>query len=94
LRLRIAAPGQNPNDEMLVYIMDVDQSLPTHAVIPLVENDSIEFDFEAVYQHTFSSGRWGIHIDYEETPRNFESYSEADQQRIRQVMERAKQEWN
>jgi hypothetical protein len=85
-------PGQNPDDEMLVYIMDVDQSLPMKAVIPLAENDSIEFDFEAAYQHTFTSGRWGIHIDYAELPRNFESYSPADQQRIRQVMERAKPE--
>ncbi len=87
-------PGQNPDDEMLVYIMDVDMPLPAQVTIPLAENESIPFDFEAVYQHTFSSGRWGIHIDYEELPRNFESYSTADRERIRQVMERAKQELN
>jgi hypothetical protein len=86
--------GKNPDDEMLVYIMDVDQQLPTQAEIPLAEDDSITFDFEAVYQHTFNIGRWGLHIDYEELPRNFESYSPADQQRIRQVMERARQELN
>jgi hypothetical protein len=85
-------PGHNPDDEMLVYIMDVDQALPTQAVLPLANEDSITFDFEAVYQHTFSSGRWGIHVDYEEFPRNFGSYSPDDQQRIRQVMERAKRE--
>jgi hypothetical protein len=87
-------PGQNPDDEMLVYIMDVDQSLPSKAVIPLAGQESIHFDFESVYQHTYSIGRWGIHIDYDELPRNFESYSSADQERIRQVMERAKQKLN
>jgi len=84
-------PAQNPDDEMLVYSMDVDQPLPSQTVIPLAEADSINFDFEAVYQHTFSSGRWGIHMDYEDLPRNLDSYRSDDQQRIRQVMERVKE---
>lgn len=85
-------PDQNPDDIMLVHIINVDQPLPTQVEIPLAGRERLSFDFDAVYQHTFHSGRWGIHIDYDELPRNFESYSSADQQRIRRVMERVKQE--
>ena len=74
-------------EEMRVYIRDVNQALPSELAIPLANNDSISFDFEAVYQHTFRIGRWGIHINYEELPRNFESYSENDQQTIHKIME-------
>lgn len=74
-------------DEMRVYIRDVNQALPSKIAIPLAGEDSLVFDFEAVYQHTFRIGRWGIHIDYDELPRNFGSYSESDQQTIQGIME-------
>lgn len=85
-------PNQNLDGVLLVYIMDVDQPLPTKVAIPLAGDESISFDFEAVYKHTFSTGRWGVHIDYDLLPRNFESYSSEDQERIREVMHKAKQE--
>lgn len=73
-------------DEMRVYIRDVNQALPSELAIPLAGEDNLIFDFEAVYQHTFRIGRWGIHIDYDELPRNFESYSEDDQETIKEIM--------
>lgn len=73
-------------DEMRAYIRDVNQALPSELAIPLAGEDSLIFDFEAVYQHTFRIGRWGIHIDYDELPRNFESYSEDDQETIEEIM--------
>ncbi|MDQ7026243.1 MAG: DUF4058 family protein [Anaerolineae bacterium] len=74
-------------DEMRVYIRDVNQALPSKIAIPLAGEDSLIFDFEAVYQHTFRIGRWGIHIDYEQLPRNFGSYSENDQQIVLRIMD-------
>jgi hypothetical protein len=73
-------------DEIYAYIRDVNQALPSKLAIPLARDDSLVFDFEAVYQYTFRIGRWGIHIDYDELPRNFDSYSDQDQQTIREIM--------
>jgi Protein of unknown function (DUF4058) len=84
--------GQNPDVNTIVYLLDVDMTLPTQVVLPLADQESIPFDFDAVYQYTFEVGRWGVHIDYEEPPKNFASYSPPDQERIKQVMERAKSE--
>jgi hypothetical protein len=74
-------------DEIYVYIRNVNQALPSKLAIPLAGEDSLIFDFEAVYQHTFRIGRWGIHIDYDELPRNFDSYSDQDQQTIYEIMD-------
>ncbi|MEM9951155.1 MAG: DUF4058 family protein [Chloroflexota bacterium] len=74
-------------ETMSVYIRDVNQALPSELAIPLAREDSIVFDFEAVYQQTFRLGRWGIHINYDDLPRNFESYSEEDQQIIHEIMD-------
>jgi len=82
--------GQNPEVNTIVYLLDVDMKLPTQVILPLADQDSILFDFDAVYQYTFEVGRWGVHIDYEELPKNFASYSLADQERINKVIERAK----
>lgn len=81
----------NPNWQTLVHIIDVDQPLPTEVKIPLADDDFLEFDFDSVYQDTFSIGRWGNNIDYTQLPRKFETYSQADQERIKAVMERAKE---
>ena len=81
--------GQNLNNVMLVYVRDVDIPLPEKVSIPLAGAESITFDFDRVYQYTFETGRWGSHIDYELPPRNVETYSPDDQERIKSVMKRA-----
>lgn len=81
----------NPKRVVRVHIVDIDQVLPDGVKIPLADDDFLEFDFNAVYQETYTLGRWGTNIDYTELPRKFETYSPADQVRIKAVMERAKE---
>jgi len=78
---------ENPEQTARVYAIDVDMTLPT-ILIPLAGSDNLSFDFEAVYQRTFEGDRWGTSIDYDLAPINVESYSLADQIRIRNVMQR------
>lgn len=87
----IGITDRRPNhtdNTMLVYMIDVDMPLPQTAHIPLMDDDSLIFDFDAVYQHTFRVGRWGLHVDYAQEPRQISRYAQADQARIRQVMQR------
>jgi hypothetical protein len=83
--------GEREKKQFRVHVVDVDQPLPQQVLIPLAHTDSLLFDFDAVYQFTFKAGRWGTRIDYEKPPRNFDTYSPTDQERIRQVMQRAQQ---
>lgn len=69
-----------------VYGFAVDDPIPALAV-PLAGQDTIRVDFGAVYQQTFVAGRWGDNVDYGEKPRNVQTYSPADQQRILARME-------
>jgi Protein of unknown function (DUF4058) len=71
---------------------DVDQPIPMIA-LPLSSENSIEIDFGAVYNRVFESlEAYSVRVDYEQLPDRFEAYSPADQERIRQVMTRAKSE--
>jgi len=70
---------------VLAYGFDVDAPFPK-VTIPLAGKDSIQFDFGAVYQHTFKRGRWGKMANYADLPVRFETYSPADQARIRARM--------
>lgn len=81
----------NPQWVTVVHIVDVDLPLPDKVDVPLADDDFLEFDFNAVYQHMFSIGRWGTNVDYAKLPRKFETYCQADQERINAVMERAKE---
>jgi len=57
--------------------------------IPLAGEESLSLDFGAVYNQTFVSlGAYSHRVDYEQLPENFQSYNEADQERIREVMRR------
>lgn len=70
-----------------LYNFDVDTPFPA-VQIPLAGNDRLTFDFGAAYQHTHETARWGRLIDYASLPARFETYSQADQERIRAVMQR------
>lgn len=83
--------GHNRDSVTVVYNIDVDNSLPTAVRIPLARDDVLNFDFDTVYQHTFTIGRWGINLDYALLPRSFDTYSPKDQNSIRQVMQRVQQ---
>jgi hypothetical protein len=55
-------------------------------VIPLANDEKIEFDLNPVYQQTFQAGRWNDLLDYTVEPERFHTYSAADQTFIRQIM--------
>jgi hypothetical protein len=59
---------------------------PPAIAIPLDDTDSIMVDFGLLYQRTFESSRLfrEILVDYTQEAVNFASYSEADQQTIRE----------
>jgi len=76
--------------QTIPYGFHVDEYIPTIEV--LLQNDFLlKIDFEAVYQRTFHFLKvFSIWSDYAQLPDNFNTYSPADQERIKQVMERAK----
>lgn len=80
----------NKNHVMLVYVCDVDTQLPTKLSVPLADDDFTTIDLDAVYQFVLSGGRKNVLVDFDKLPRKFETYSQADQDRIKAVMERAK----
>lgn len=89
----IAVSDPHPSVEQgytSIYGFDVDSRIPKLDA-PLSGNDIITIGFNAVYNRTFASNRYygTILVDYEQLPVNFETYTEADQQRIRVRMQAA-----
>jgi hypothetical protein len=71
-----------------IYGFHVDEPIPT-VEIPLLGTDSFSVDFNAVYQLTYRTNTaYGHRVDYAELPPRFETYSAADQERIRALMTR------
>jgi hypothetical protein len=54
--------------------------------LPLADEDVVLVDMDAIYQHTFRTGRWGDLLDYSAEPERMETYGAADQAAIRAVM--------
>lgn len=75
------------------YGFDVGQPLPS-IEIPLADNDSVIADFDQVYTDVFVPFRFYRLVDYSELPERFETYSAADQQRIRARMNEIAQEYS
>lgn len=73
--------------QVAIYGFYVDDPIPKIAV-PLAGADSIGIDLGAVYNRTFADNvYYGRRVvNYEEEPAQMESYSEADQGRIRERM--------
>jgi hypothetical protein len=71
---------------MDVYAFDVSAQIPTVS-IPLVNDETVALDFNAVYQQTFEQVKvFRLLIDYAQEPVNFSSYSLRDQASIKQRM--------
>jgi hypothetical protein len=87
-RIIISDPRLSPEIRATaVYDFGVDVPIPI-VELALSEEHTIAIDFNAPYQRTFNTNRYygTILVDYEQLPPNFESYTEADQQRIRERM--------
>jgi hypothetical protein len=68
-----------------VLEFDVDAPIPS-APIPLLGDDLLIFDFDAVYQKVFVDSLFGYDMNYAVLPVGFERYSAADQARIARRM--------
>ncbi len=69
-----------------VYSFDVDNAIPC-ITLPLVGPDLMTFDLNPVYNQTFERlSYFSNRVDYEQQPVRFDTYSEADQQRIKARM--------
>jgi len=68
-----------------IYSFDADEPVP-EIPIPLLDSDTTMLNLNSVYNHTFRTGRWGIHADYSVLPERFHTFSLADQERIRRRM--------
>jgi len=72
--------------ETRVYGFNVDEPIPT-VDLPLAGSDILTFDFGPPYHQTFAGlSYFRNRADYEQEPPNFDSYTPADQQRIRARM--------
>lgn len=64
------------------YHFDVEDPIPL-VRIPLSAGDVLEFDFEIPYNKTFKETQYGLRfVDYVQTPKHFELYSQEDGTRI------------
>jgi hypothetical protein len=90
----IAVTNPRPNlreGRLRVYGFGVDAAMPL-VPIPLAGEEEIVLDFGKVYHRTFESlSAFSRRVDYEREPERFDTYTEADQQKIRQRMEAAAQ---
>lgn len=70
----------------ITYGFGVDIPIPV-IEIPLAQEQAIQVDFGAPYHQTFNGLlAFSAFVDYAELPLNFDTYSPADQERIRQRM--------
>jgi len=76
-------------DQGMITVSPFSVNEPVPAlVIPLVDADQTDFDINTAYQNTFNSQDYFHNLlDYSELPLAFDTYSPADQQRIRTRME-------
>jgi hypothetical protein len=76
--------------QMQAHGFAVDAPIPT-IHIPLAGEDFVRVDFGVVYNRTYQSlGAYSYRVDYEELPVAFQTYTPPDQQRVQDVMARAK----
>ncbi|MBZ0320247.1 MAG: DUF4058 family protein [Anaerolineae bacterium] len=68
-----------------VYLFDLDEPIPI-VPIPLAGDEVLNFDFGEPFVYTWQTSRFGTFIDYAHEPARMESYSPADQTKIREKM--------
>jgi len=64
-----------------VYGFPVGRTIPK-LILPLDDKNTIEFDFDAPYQHTYERGRWGQLIQIDRQPARFDTYNQVDMNTI------------
>jgi hypothetical protein len=87
----IAVTNPRLSAKTQVYQVQIEQALPQLA-LPLLGQETVPCDFEAVYQETFLKGRYGNSVDYRQAPPRLASYAPHDQEKIRAAVARILQE--
>jgi hypothetical protein len=64
-----------------VYGFPVGRTIPK-LILPLDDKNTIEFDFDAPYQHTYERGRWAQLIQLDKQPARFDTYNQVDRNTI------------
>ncbi len=78
---------QSKQPQLQVYGFSVDAAMPI-LNIPLAADDAFRLDCSSVYNQTYESiSFYSSEVDYEQLPVRFETYSEADQARIKARMQ-------
>ena len=83
----VSIPRPSLNEgKVIAYPFSVDMHIPL-VEIPLSGDERITLDLNPIYDRTFSAtSNHSRRVDYAELPLNFDTYSPADQERIRQRM--------
>lgn len=82
-----------PYGSFSTFRFGVDIRCPKRPV-PLADSERVEIDFKNVYNTTFESSRlFQLIVDYEREPERMETYTPADQARIRQRMKTIAENW-
>ena len=83
----IAITDPRTMPDTAVYQIRVDEALPT-LPLPLLDSEMVPCDFDALYQQTFSGGRFGDPLDYGVVDTLRETLSETDQDRLEKALGR------
>ncbi len=73
------------SNKTAVYQFGINQPIPT-LPIPLLNEETVVCDFDAVYQEAFTRGRFDNYIHDEGDPILMNSYALPDQQKIRKII--------
>lgn len=86
----VSDPRPNWNEgQVLAYGFRVGDPIKSFP-LPLAGKETLIFNLNEVYQHSFQAGRWAMLIDYTQEPERFQTYSPDDQRRIGAVMAKLK----
>ncbi len=70
----------------MIYAWHVDALFPTFP-IPLLQTDQVIMDLATVYNYTYETTRsFQRHLDYADTPTDFDTYTNTDQQKINTML--------
>jgi len=69
-----------PQGKVRILQFGIEESVPT-TLIPFRDGDGVRFNFDSAYDETVKTA-YAWHVDYEQAPLNWDSYSNTDQRAI------------
>lgn len=83
----VSHPHPNLSDgKAIIYAWHVNEPLPSFPM-PLLESDQVVIELGKVYNYTYETTRsFHRHLNYAESPINYDTYNEVDQQKITAIL--------